>query len=196
MDAFEHMASVLTTVRSDLVESVLPLTKKKTRSPSDTKKYVLSRVHVYGTQISSLSYCVMERLLEGKTPEQIADELDLNINSVHQHKGTVSRKLGIERSDLMTYLRAWKEKNPKACAVKPTVEAAGAYQVDGVTLTKFKYDLLKELLIKDVDTVARERKVARSVVVTGRYELNRAFGTSWDKLVPRVRKFWKDNPPI
>lgn len=195
MDVFDHMTSVLTTIKSNTVDSVVPLVKKRTRRPSTTQKYVFSRVRVYGTSISALSYCVMERLLEGKTNEQIAEEFGLNVNSVHQHKGTVSKNLGIERSELLPFLKKWKEDNPQACLVPPKVEVSGTYQVDGVTLTKFKYAFLKDLMTKDIDTIARERKVTRSVVTSRRYDIAKMFCMSWEDLEPRVKKFWEDNPP-
>jgi hypothetical protein len=138
----------------------------------------------------------MERLLEGKTNEQIAEEFGLNVNSVHQHKGRVSKNLGIERSELIQYLKKWKEENPQACLVPPKVETSGTYQVDGVRLTKFKYALLKDLMTKDADTIARERKTTRSVITNRRYDIAKMFCMSWEDLVPRVKKFWEDNPPI
>jgi hypothetical protein len=196
MDPFVHMAQVLASDKSEFVEAPKALEVKKIRKPSDTKKYVTSLVRMYGINMSSLTYWVVESLLEGKTPQQVADLLDLNRNAVYLHKANLAKKLGVSIAELFEYIRKWKEQNPQTPAPKPEVESASLYQIDGVVLTKFRYELLKDLLTKDVDTIAKERKLSKDSVRSNRYQISEVFGLTWDQLAPKVRRFWSENPPI
>jgi hypothetical protein len=196
MDPFTHMAQVLASAKSEHVEPPKALEAKKARKPSDTKKYVTILVRMYGINMSSLTYWVVESLLEGNTPQQVADSLDLNRNAVYLHKANLAKKLGVSIAELFDYIRKWKEQNPQAQVAKPEVESVSIYLVDGVVLTKFRYELLKDLLTKDVDTVAKERGMSKDSVRSNRHHISESLGLAWDKLAPKVQRFWVDNPPV
>ncbi len=196
MDPFTHMAQVLAPQRREYVEIPEVLKAKRLRKASDTKKYVTSMVKMYGIQMSSISYWVMESLLEGKTPQQVADALGLNRNAVYLHKANLAKKLGVSIAGLFDFVRKWKTDNP--CSEKPetVIEPADLYQVNGVILTKFQYELLKDLIAKDMDAVAEERGVSKNSVRSNRHRISESFGLTWEQLEPKVRQFWKDSPPV
>lgn len=195
MDPFAHMAQVLASEKREHLETPKLPEIKRLRKPSDTKKYVTSLVRMYGINMSSLTYWVVENLLEGKPPQQVANELGLNRNAVYLHKANLAKKLGVSIAELFDFIRKWKKTNPCTKALEPEV-ASDVYQVDGVVLTKFRYELLKDLLTKDLDTIAKERKVSKDSIRSNRYQISEAFGLTWDQLEPKVKKFLEESPPV
>ncbi len=186
-----HMTQILAPEKREHLETPKPPEIKRLRKPSDTKKYVTVMVKMYGINMSSLTYWVVESLLEGKPPQQVADDLGLNRNAVYLHKANLAKKLGVSIAELFDFIREWKTVNPCTKAVEPEV-ASDIYKVDGVVLTKFRYELLKDLLTKDLDTIAKERKMSKDSVRSNRYHISETFGLTWEQLEPKVREFWKN----
>ncbi len=197
MDSFTYMLQSLGKGNIKVKAELKPKAEAKRgvlRKASETKKYEVVMIpKVYGIRMSALSYKVIELLLEGKTPQQVAEELGLNQNAVNLHKTSVARKIGISNSEVLPYIRQWKKDNPSVPL--PRLDLVNSFSVAGVTLSIRKYRLLKELIDKDVDQVAREMKISKTLVWSHRYQISEAFNLPWEEVRNKVKEYWQDNPP-